>query len=360
MRKIYIFLPTGNLGASSRYRILQYKNILEKNFVLEINEFLDNKTYMYWKNNKFIKVIPRLPYRILKTIRFAIKIEKNSTIVIHRDIIPFGNMWIEKYLKYKNCKIIVDIDDAIYLENTSEISNKKNKLMYNLKYGKRYDILFKISDKIICGNKYLEDYVKNFCNDTKIIPTVVNTSEISTKSSDKINDNLDIAWIGNPGNTGYILEVMPIINKIAKEMKQKIRLNLIGSKEFSTEMYQYLDITFNTWSLEKEYDLLKKSDIGIMPLKDTSWAKGKCALKLLQYMAVGIPVIGSAVGENKSVIINGKNGFLCNDEKEWEKSIIYFIENREKLNEMGNYGREFVEENYSINRWSNELINYIK
>ena len=357
-KNIYIFLPTGKIGASSRYRVLQYMNDLEKNFNVEINEFLDDSTYEIWKSNKLIRLFTRLPYKLLMTIKFSLKIPRGSTVLIHRDIIPFGNMWIEKYLYKKKCKIIVDIDDAIFLDDTSDISNKKNAFLYNLKYGKRYDELFKISSKIICGNKFLQDYVKQFCEDTKIIPTVVDLSKIEKKeiySSDK----LKIGWIGNPGNTSYVLDVLPIIDKVALETNERILVNLIGSKIFDNTDFPNLDIEFNNWSLEKEYQLLKTCDIGIMPLKNSEWAKGKCALKLLQYMAVGIPVIGSDVGENKNVINNGNNGFLVGDKAEWEEAIKYFIYNKQNISVMGDKGRKFVSKEYSLDTWSNELVNYL-
>lgn len=356
---LYIFLPTGKIGASSRYRVLQYTNELQENFNLIINEFLDDSTYKIWKNNDLFKLLIRLPYKILKTIKFAINIPKNSKVFIHRDILPFGNMWIERFLYKKGCKIVVDIDDAIFLDDTKDISNKKNAFLYNLKYGKRYDNLFRISEKVICGNVFLQEYVKKFCEKTKIIPTTVNIQEISVKQNYDCK-NLNIVWIGNPGNTSYLLDILPIIDKVALETNERICVNLIGSKKFDKSKYKNLEINFNDWSLENEYVLLRQNDIGIMPLKDSEWAKGKCALKLLQYMAVGIPVIGSDVGENKNVIKNEVNGFLAYDNKDWEKYIKYFINNKEKLSLMGKNGRCYVEKEYSLDKWSKELIKYLK
>lgn len=357
-KDIYVYLPTGKQGASSRYRVLQYKEELDKNFNLIINEFLDDVLYSDWKKNKLIKLFLKLPFKIIHTIKFSIKIPNKSVVLIHRDILPFGNMWLEKMLKRKKCKIIVDIDDAIFISDTSEISSKKNKFFYNLKYGKRYDKLFKISDKVICGNKYLENHVKNFCENTKIIPTVIDVSHIMPKKSFNVN-SFSIVWIGNPGNTGYIIDILPIINKVSEEMNMRININLIGSKIFDVRKYKNLEIKFNKWSSENEYELIKESDIGIMPLKNSEWAKGKCSLKLLQYMAAGIPVIGSDVGENKNVIINGENGFLATDNKDWESHIKYYIKNRNKIEEMGKRAREFVEERYSLEEWKKILVNYV-
>lgn len=357
---IYIFLPTGKKGASSRYRVIQYNNELLKNFNIYINEFLDDAIYDKWKENNLKSIFLKLPNRIIKTILFARKIPNKSTILIHRDILPFGNMWIERYLKRKKCNIIVDLDDAIFLEDTSEISNKKNKIFYNIKYGKRYNTLFNISNKIICGNSYLESYVKKFCDKTIIIPTVIDTSKVKIKKYSNNKKDFSIVWIGNPGNTGYIIEILSIIDSLAIKLEIIIEINLIGAKRFDVSGYNNLNFIFNEWSLENEYNLIKKSDIGIMPLKDSEWAKGKCALKLLQYMAAGLPVIGSNVGENKHVIIEGENGFLAKDEQEWFNNIKYFIENRDEIPKMGINAREFVDQKYSLDLWKNSIVDFIK
>ncbi len=344
--KVYFITPTDEMGASSRYRVYQYLNYLE-NIEYEVYPFLTEKIYNEFKKGNIFKLLIKVPFLILKRIKLVFKIKKGSLLFVHRDIIPFGPMIFEKIFKFKKCKIILDLDDAVYCKETKEISSKKNRFLYKFKYGKRFDKTIKNANLVICGNKFIENHAKRINSSTVIIPTVIDTEKIKVKKYFNTKNKLTISWIGNPGNTKYIYDVL---TQIDKKRKTELCFILIGAQKFDTSIFKNIKISFYDWNIKTEYELLRKSDIGIMPLKDSEWSKGKCGLKLLQYMAVGIPGIGSNVGVNSDIIIEGKNGWLVKNNN-WNQIIDEVIKNQHKLKNMAVFCRKFVENNYSINHY---------
>lgn len=360
MKTIKFITPTGRMGASSRYRVYQYLEYLKKIYNVEVYPFLTDQLYDKFKkgDNKFVFSIPRL---LLKRIILLKKIKKDDIIFIHRDAIPFGPMIFEKILKLKGCKIILDLDDAVYCTDTSEISNKKNKLMYKFKYGKRFNRSIKLANVVVCGNKFIEEYVKKINSNTVIIPTTIDTNKVIYKKNIKEKDELKIVWVGNPGNTDYVLKILPQIDSKVKNVDKKIKFILIGNRIFDFSKFKNIEIMSYNWSEDTEYNIIRECNVGIMPLNDSEWSKGKCGLKILQYMSVGVPAIASNVGVNADIIIENKNGFLVdNNIDSWVDIIMDILSNEKALENMEEYCRKFVEKKYSINTWIDKLIKVIE
>jgi glycosyltransferase involved in cell wall biosynthesis len=355
MVKIKFITPNGIIGASSRYRVYQYIEYLEKDgYACEVYPFLPDNVYKQFKKGKNIRVILAVPWLVIKRLQLLYKCKKNDILFIHRDIIPFGTMIIERLLKWKGCKIILDIDDAIYSNDISEISNRKNKLLYKFKYGKRFNTSIKLANIVICGNRFIDKYAQLYNRNTVIIPTVIDTNKVLYKPIKKDKDKFKICWIGNPGNTDYVINILPGIDKIAKD--RNIKIILIGAKKIE-QKFNNIEIKVYPWDIKTEYELIRKCDIGIMPLNDSEWSKGKCGLKLLQYMSVGIPVIASNIGVNEDIVKEGKNGFLVNSNKteQWAKTILNVVDKKNDLGKMQQYCRNFIEEKYSVKVWSKTL-----
>lgn len=349
MKKIFFITPTDIIGASSRYRVYQYLPYIKDEFDYEIYPFMSNDDYERFKNGKKALLIFRVPLLYLKRIKFLFICHKNDVLFIHRDICPFGPMIMEKLLKLKGCKLIIDLDDAVYCSETAEISNKGNKFLYKLKYGKRFDIAIRNANTVICGNKYIKEHSLPLNNNCVIVPTVIDTKMIKcTKKWNDLEEEITIGWIGNPGNTDYVLNILDDINRYFKNSEIKCNLVLIGaSDDFDSAKYENLNIIIKKWSLETEYKDLSMSDFGIMPLRDSNWSKGKCGAKILQYFAAGIPALASGVGVNSDIVEDDINGFVVKDNK-WYDGIDHMVKNRSKWKQWGKNGRAKVEKEYSI------------
>ncbi len=345
-KKIYFLTPTDEIGASSRYRVYQFIPCF-KNIECEIYPFMNKETYQSFKSGKMKSVLFKMPLLLGRRWKQIFQIPKKSVVFVHRDIIPFGPMILEKILRLKKCQIILDLDDAVYCNEIEEISSKKNRFLYKLKYGKRFDHAIKNASCVICGNQYIEKHCQSLNTNTMIIPTLIDTDLIKFQSKNFHHKELVIGWIGNPGNTNYIYN---ILKQVDIPRKTPIKFVLIGARKFDTSIFQHINIEFYNWSLESEYEILRKCDIGVMPLNDSEWSRGKCGLKLLQYMAVGIPGLASAVGVNQEIIQEGKNGWIVKD-NDWNQAIDIIIQNQKHLKEMSSFCREYVEKNYSIHRY---------
>ncbi|WP_312098329.1 glycosyltransferase family 4 protein [Niallia sp.] len=358
--KILFFTPTAEIGASSRYRVYQYIEYLEKKgHDCTVKPFLTDDLYKKWKSNSLGNILLKMPIMIIKRFFDCLFVKKYDVVVIHRDIFPFGPLIFEKIIRIFNKNIVIDIDDAVFTTETEEISGS-NKLLYKLKYGTRFNASFKDSSMVICGNDFLEDYVSKYNVNTVIVPTVVDTNHIIPREYSIINKKspnyVTIGWVGNPGNSSYLNQLTTIFSEINKfNLDVKIKLKFIGAKEEIKNSFPDFDVEVEKWSLDTEYEMLRQCDIGIMPLNDSNWSKGKCGLKLLQYMAVGIPVIASPIGVNNEIVINDYNGFLAYEKDEWVEKITTLIQNPELRMKLGVNGRSFVEKFYSLEKWAENL-----
>jgi len=349
--------PTDTVGASSRYRVYQYLEYLPEKIHYKVFPFMSNSDYRSFKNDRKIKLILKFPFLYITRFKLLFLCKKGDVVFVHRDIEPFGPMILEKLLKLKGCKLILDIDDAVYEKNIDEISNKRNKFLYKLKYGKRFDSAIKNADLVICGNQFLHDYSLNYNKNSIIIPTVIDTAKIKAKKVYKSDfKEITIGWIGNPGNTKYVTNILEQIDQyFIDNINVKGHLILIGAKRFDTSKYK-IKITFKDWSILTEYELLRSCDFGLMPLLDSEWSKGKCGAKILQYFAAGIPALCSGVGVNSELVTNGVTGYIVK-ENNWYDGIDYFMKHTNEIELMGKNGRKLVEENYSI---KSQIDKYIK
>jgi glycosyltransferase involved in cell wall biosynthesis len=249
---------------------------------------------------------------------------------------------IEKILKKMGKKIIYDFDDAIFIPSDSK--NGWNTIKEHIK----------IADLIIVGNSYLADYAKKYNKNVYIVPSVIDIKKYKIKNDYSIKSNLKIGWIGSPSTAKFIENIRGVLYKLSKEIK--FELILIGGKiELDGINTKYIE-----WSEENEVSELPGFDIGISPLPDNEWTRGKCGVKLLQYMTVGLPTVSSPVGVHKDIIQNGVNGFLAHDNNEWYEIIKKLINDQDLRERIGKQARNTIENKYNLEKASNELANLIK
>ena len=171
----------------------------------------------------------------------------------------------------------------------------------------------------------------------------------------KNNNTFTIGWIGTPSTADYLQLILPTLDKITSN-KQAI-FRVVGSGPINLPNINHEIIH---WTENTEIELLHSFDVGIMPLFDDQWAKGKCGYKLIQYMACKIPVIASPVGINDQIIDHGQNGFLASSQEEWYESFMTLIESPELRDKMGLEGREKVEQKYSLQVTASKFIEIIQ
>ncbi len=203
--------------------------------------------------------------------------------------------------------------------------------------------LLKRADLAICGNAYLQDYASRYCRRTEIVPTVVDTDVYKPAMEPNADRPVTIGWIGSPSTWTFVKPLIPLLTDLAVRLNLTVRAVGAGPQMDIPPRFEFLP-----WSEEEEIRLIQGMDIGIMPLPDEPWARGKCGYKLIQYMACGLPVIASPVGVNADIVDHGSNGFLASVPQEWAAAVTALTENAALRLTMGAEGRRKIERAYSL------------
>jgi len=343
MKRKILFVVPFYLGRSpsQRYRIEWYIQYFEKNgYQCDFSYLLSPRTdkFFYSKRYTFLKFLLIFKFFFIR-IKDVFRAKKYNLVFVQREACFLGFSFFEKLLA-KRPKLIFDFDDAIWLPNVSD-ANKKWEWLKNYK---KTEKIISYAHHVIAGNQYLANYAKNFTTNISIIPTTIDT-DIYKIPKKRSNDKILIGWSGSPTTIQHFRYGEPFLKAIQKKYPNKIEFKLIGDASYYNKE---LNIQGIAWSKEKEVSELSDLDIGIMPLPDDKWTKGKCGLKGLQYMALEIPTIMSPVGVNTEIIQDSENGFLASSKKEWIEKLSLLIENKELRKKIGIKGRETVEQKYSV------------
>ncbi len=277
---------------------------------------------------------------ILRRIVLLFSIHGFQYVFIHREALPIGPPILEFIIaKVLRKKIIYDFDDAIWLPNTSV----QNKLVKGLKFHGKVRQICKLAWKVSCGNQFLADFATQYNPNVCIMPTTIDTSYHCPAAKHTKKAQISIGWTGTHSTTKYLNPMVPLLQKL----QNKFAINIIIISNQKPD-WDFEGCEFVKWEKDNEIDQLRKIDIGIMPLEDTVWEKGKCGFKVLQYMAMGIPAVASNVGANKDIIIHGVDGFLCGSLPEWEMHLSGLISNVALQKLIGGHGRQKVINSYSV------------
>jgi glycosyltransferase involved in cell wall biosynthesis len=351
MRILFIAPLYPERSPSQRFRFEQYLDFLkEKNIEYSYSYLVSEKhdRIFYSKGNllKKLYLLILFTYKRFQDLRSA---SKYDVVFIQREAFYLGTTFFEKRLA-KKTKVIFDFDDSIWLNNVSDANKNLNFLKNPVKTSE----IIKFVHLVVAGNNYLSEYAKQFNSNVKILPTIINTDEYKKVHHDK--DQICIGWSGSVTTIQHFEYAIPFLTKIKKKFGDKVYIKVIGDGSY---INNNLDIKGLSWNKESEIEDLSEFDIGIMPLPNDEWAKGKCGLKGLQYMALEIPTIMSPVGVNSEIIKDGVNGFLADSIEEWENKLSRLIESEELRSILGKKGRDTVVEKYSTDATKEIFIEYL-
>jgi len=281
----------------------------------------------------------------------VVRASKFDIVFIFRDALPTGSIKYEKKFKSSGAKLIYDFDDAIFILNMSE----GNKALSFLKRPEKTAEIIGLCDLVIAGNHYLADYASTYNKNVKIIPTTIDTVEYQRKS--KEHAKICIGWSGSVTTIQHFKFALPFLERIKSKYGDSVHFKVIGDANYVNDQ---LNIEGIPWNKTTEISDLSEFDIGIMPLPNDEWAKGKCGLKGLQYMALEIPTIMSPVGVNSEIIEDSKNGYIANDLEQWVDKISLLIEDSALRIRMGKEARKTVVEKYSVSANQELYLRYFK
>ena len=263
----------------------------------------------------------------------------SDIVFVHRELTPIGPPLFEWMIaKLLRKKIVYDFDDAIWL------TDRKNETWFGrvLRWRSKVATICRWSHIVSGGNKFLCDYARRSNPNVRYNPTTIDLSYHAP--APKVSNEIVIGWTGSHTTLRYLDSFVPVIQQLEKKYRNLVFMVIANT---SPQM-NVSSLRFVRWNEDTEILDLSKIDIGIMPLPDDEWSKGKCGFKLLQYMALEKPAVASPVGVNTTIITNGVNGLICNSASEWIESLERLIEDPVLRNTLGKAGRKKVESDYSV------------
>lgn len=337
-------------AASQRFRFEQYLELLkEKGIDYTISPFYSEKTFeiLYQKGyffNKFFAIL----FGLLKRKREVLTSSPYDYIFIHREVSPIGPPYFEWFLaRVMKKKIIYDFDDAIWLKNASDT----NRIFAFMKTHANVAKICRYAYKVSCGNNYLCNFAKEFNSQVILNPTTIDTENHHNSVKQHVHQPPVIGWTGTHSTIRYLDDLIPVLQELSK--KYDFEFRVISDLKVD---YPLKNFTFIPWKKATEIEDLMQFDIGVMPLSDDPWSKGKCGFKALQYMALGIPALASPVGVNASIIDHGVNGFLCANNDEWYAHLEQLLQDSELIQHMGKKARPKIEQSFSVLSNSNNFL----
>jgi len=279
----------------------------------------------------------RVSENILSRYRNYKRLSDFDLVIVQRRLLSPIDLLLVRYFSKK---MLFDFDDSIMYRSSRHDNHHSWSKM------KKFKSMIITVDGVIAGNIYLKNEASKFISPEKIyvIPTIVDLKEYSIKNYDKVKKDFIIGWIGTSGNLHYLKSIAPALEKLNRKYGN-IKLKIVCDGFFELNN---IEVIKKTWSPEDVEDDLKSFDVGVMPIADDLWTRGKCGLKIVQYLAAGIPAVVSPVGLNRDLAIPGKTGFWADGIDEWTDKISELVDNPDKRIKMGLAGRKLVEEKYSL------------
>lgn len=328
------------LGASSRLRTRQYLAWLEAAGIeVTTAPFFDNE----YLERLYLGKKPgfRAAGYYLNRYRQLRRASPPDLIWLEKEALPWLPAGMEQWLLPAGVPIVSDYDDAIFHRYDLHRSLVIRRIL-----GRKIDHVMARSALVLAGNPYLAARaVSTGTPRVEIVPTVVDINAYDAAHLHEEDGMVRIGWIGTPSTWRQYMEpMMPVLSQLAREYGAKLRA--VGAGATPTPELEVMP-----WAESTESALIQGMDIGLMPLDDTPWSRGKCGYKIIQYMACGVPVVASPVGVNSDIVEDGVTGFLASTPAEWRHAIARLLRDPELRRRMGRAGRRRVEERYSLQVW---------
>lgn len=340
--RVLCLIPYPPEGASGRYRVLQYLPWLEREGInFQVRPFMSPSLYRtLYQPGQLPQKVAMVAAAILKRLTDCVRSARADLVVVHREALPLGTAGLERVMARLCPAMIFDFDDAIYLNHTS----LSNSWMRFFKNASKTATIIRLSRHVIAGNRVLEMYARQFNPSVSVIPTPVDTTRYRCRPPAHETKRLVIGWIGSHTTAGYLKALQDPLATLTTRYPH-LEVHIVGAGKVPLQLPH---LRLIAWQLDREVEELHQFDIGVMPMPDDAWARGKCGFKALLYMSVGIPVVASPVGVNCDIVRDGVNGFLATTEEEWTGTLSRLIDDRALRERLGGAGRRIVEQEYSV------------
>jgi len=354
--RILALSPVPAEGAGCRFRVMQYIPALEQSgFSVTVAPFFDAAFFdLVYRPGRHAQKLAAFVRQSVERLKLLMSRDRYDAFFVYREAYPFGPALFEAALSHARGRpLVYDFDDAIFLSNSSDA----NRFASVLKYPQKVPAIIGRSALVLAGNDYLAAYARQFNPSVAVLPTCVDTTVFVPRRSPRSTDAPPIVgWIGTPTTAAYLTSLGPSLARVASRHRFELRVSGSGAPlDFAG-----VKTSNERWSVDREVELFNTCDVGVYPLTDDEWAKGKCGFKAIQFMACGVPVVAAAVGVNTEIIQDGVNGFLASTETEWDEKIGRLLADANLRARVGAAGRKTIEERYSLHVNAPRLVTMLR
>lgn len=357
-KKILFLCPHPEDDAGYRYRISQFLPYLRQaGLECTVWPFSTSTLFraMRSKGHWLTKVCETIKCS-LRRFRQLLMINGYDVVLIHREVFPFFIPLLEKWVTSHHHRVLFSFDDAIHVGH-HDPSALNHPLLYRFKYGSGINQVLRDCQCVIAGNRILAEHARRMNSNVVIVPTVVDCERFIYRPVRRTGQPLTIGWMGSRSTVSYLHDIEDALLRIAKEYRDRIQFRFYGYPEFNLNIENSVSLPF---SLETEIDDLNSLDVGLMPLPDTAWTRGKCAFKAIQYMAVGLPTVASPVGMTTELIEDNVNGLLAETPQQWFLALQRLAEDAQLRERLSRAARKTIEERYSLQVWGPRFADFIR
>src|ERR1700754_3323091 len=340
MRVLALMPGLYDTSPGQRYRLEQWEPLLRERGV-EItwapfeDDDLHSIVYKPGRMGKKLQLVTRNLARRLSTINRA---RKYDLVYILREAALLGPPIFERLLYQQRVPFVFDFDDAIFVSYRSP----SNGYLSYLKFASKTKTIYRLASHVMVGNIDLSAYAGAVDDNVTVVPTTIDTVKYRVPPPKTTDGPPVIGWTGSFSTVQHLDTLRGALKQLAET--EQFRLRVIGTPTYELSS---VDVEAMQWRAATELEDLHAIDVGVMPLPDDNWSKGKCGLKALQFMALGIPTICSPVGVNTDIIQDNENGFLAMSESEWVDKLTRLLRDAELRRRLGDAGRVTVEQRYS-------------
>ncbi|HEX5885804.1 MAG TPA: glycosyltransferase family 4 protein [Pyrinomonadaceae bacterium] len=340
MRILALMPSLFDTSPGQRYRFEQWDPLLrERGVDITYAPFEDEELHAAVHQPGMIGKKLRLVARgLARRLDLVKKVKDYDLVYILREAALLGPPVFERLIHQSGVPIVFDFDDAIFVSYRSP----SNGYLSYLKFASKTKTICRIASHVMVGNPYLAEYARQVNDRVTVIPTTIDTQKYLAPPPKKSSGPPVIGWTGSYSTVQHLDTLRGALKKLAE--RESFRLRVIGTPAYDCPP---VDVEAMRWRADTELEDLSAIDIGVMPLPDDRWSKGKCGLKALQFMALGIPTVCSPVGVNTDIIQDDQNGFIAGTEDEWVDKLSRLLRSHELRQRLGHAGRVTVEQKYS-------------
>jgi glycosyltransferase involved in cell wall biosynthesis len=328
------------VAPSQRYRIEQWSPYLrEMGIEVTFQSFASpSLSRLLYERGRWAAKATEMARGLARRFSEALQAKRYDAVFLQREGALIGPAWSERLLRARQPALVYDFDDAIYLPYVSPT----NRYLSYLKFPWKTRTLCRIAAAVVAGNDHLAAYASRYNDHVFVVPSTVSLREYQERPVPTADRIPVVGWTGSHSSVAYLAVVREALQELRR--RRPFRLLVVGVEHFEIPG---VEVECRPWSAASEVRDLWDMDVGIMPLPDEPWARGKCGMKAIQYMGIGIPAVVSPVGANREIVQDGVTGFHAATRAEWVEKLDLLLNDAGLRERLGRAARGSVRALYS-------------